>query len=143
MDGKIVRRIVFTVVTVLFVMFFVANLKKIKYFVSFRSSLEALPSAVNVTISKNGHTFFTKSFLPNRDGVYVVNGFDMPTYVDRKGSGLTVKINNEVFTSFNVYQYSNYIVLEPGKYRIVFFSNKQKFLRGSRGRFLQKEPPAQ
>jgi hypothetical protein len=129
MDGKIVGRIVFSVVTVLFVMFFVANLKKIKYFVSFRASLEALPAAVNVSISKDGRTFFEKSFFPNRDNVYVVHDFDTTPYLDGKAGGVTVTINKEVFTSFKLYRYSNYIGLEPGKYRIIFFSEKQQFMR--------------
>lgn len=117
-NKKIVIRIIFGLITLLFVLFISANLKKLKYFVSFRASLANIPPAVNLKIVKDGRPLFMKSFPYNRDNIYIVNRFDLTRPLDK--DGMVITLNGERFPAFRVYQFKNYNIVRLKKSYVVF-----------------------
>jgi len=121
MDKKIVLRIIFGLITLLFVLFISANLKKLKYFVSFRASLANIPPAVNVKIVKDGSPLYEKSFPHNKDNIYIVNRFDLTRPLEK--DGMVITLNRERFPSFLVYQFKNYTIVRLKKSYVIFTAN--------------------
>jgi hypothetical protein len=117
-DKKIVIRIIFGLITILFVLFISANLKKLKYFVSFRASLAAVPPAVNLKIVTNGSPLYEKSFPHNRDNIYIVNRFDLTRLLEKNGMIMT--LNRERFPAFRVYRFKNYNIVRLKKTYVIF-----------------------
>ncbi len=121
MDKKIVIRIIFGLITLLFVLFISANLKKLKYFVSFRASLANIPPAVNVKIVEDGSPLYEKSFPYNKDNIYIVNRFDLSRPLEK--NGMVITLNRERFSAFLVYQFKNYNIVRLKKSYVVFTVN--------------------
>ncbi len=120
-DKKIVIRIIFGLITLLFVLFISANLKKLKYFVSFRASLANIPPAVNVKIVEDGSPLYEKSFPYNKDNIYIVNRFDLSRPLEK--NGMVITLNRERFSAFLVYQFKNYNIVRLKKSYVVFTVN--------------------
>jgi hypothetical protein len=121
MDKKIVIRIIFGLITLLFVLFISANLKKLKYFVSFRASLADIPPAVNVKIVEDGSPLYEKSFPHNKDNIYIVNRFDLTRPLEKDEMFIT--LNRVRFPAFRVYQFKNYNIVRLKKSYVIFTVN--------------------
>jgi hypothetical protein len=117
-ERKIVIRIILGLITILFVLFISANLKKLKYFVSFRASLADIPPAVNLKIVKDEHPQFEKSFPYNKDNIYIMNRFDITRPLEK--DGMVITLNRERFQAFRVYQFKNYNIVRLKKSYVIF-----------------------